>query len=176
MTEVIKEYAEALFMLACEQNKEQEYMDALALALKAFDNEPDYMEFLSAPGIPMGERIAAIEGVFGGNFPDNVVSFMALLCEKGRIGSYKTAVDEYRRLMLMKASVTSASVISAVELTDDEKAALKRKLEKISGNTVQLNLTIDESILGGVIVEMNGTVMDGSLIHRLREVKEVMNR
>lgn len=176
MTEVIKEYAEALFILAAEENNEQKYMDALNVALKAFEEEPDYIEFLSAPGIPVGERIGSIEGVFGENLPTNVVSLLQLLCEKGRISSFKSCVKEYHSLLMAKINTTSAFVTSAVELTEDEKTALIRKLEKISGNTVELHLSIDESLLGGLIVEMNGTVMDGSLRQRLREVKEVMNR
>lgn len=176
MTEVIKEYAEALFILALEENKEKEYMKALEEALSAFESEPDYMDFLSAPGIPLGERVGAIEAVFGGRLPSNVVSLMQLLCEKGRIASFKSCVNEYRSLLLAKENITSAFVTSAVELTEDEKTALKRKLEKISGNSVELHLTVDESLLGGLMVEMNGTVMDGTLRQRLREVKEVMNQ
>ncbi len=176
MTEVIKEYAEALFILALEENKEDEYMKAIEDALSAFESEPDYIEFLSAPGIPLMERVGAVEAVFGGKLPSNVVSFMQLLCEKGRIASFKSCVNEYRNLLLAKKNITSAFVTSAVELTEAEKTALKRKLEKISGNSVELHLSVDESLLGGLMVEMNGTVMDGTLRQRLREVKEVMNQ
>ena len=65
---------------------------------------------------------------------------------------------------------------SAVSLTDRECIELTKKLEKISGNTVSLDCHVDPSLIGGVIVEMNGRVMDGSLRHRLREVKDVINR
>ena len=176
MTEVIKEYAEALFILALEANKEKEYMKALEEALSAFESEPDYMDFLSAPGIPLGERVGAIEAVFGGRLPSNVVSLMQLLCEKGRIASYKSCVNEYRSLLLAKENITSAYVTSAVELTEAQKTALIRKLEKLSGHNVQLHLTVDESIIGGIMVEMDGKVIDGTLRQRLREVKDVMNQ
>ena len=63
---------------------------------------------------------------------------------------------------------------SAVELTDDEKKKLKLKLEKMSGKSLILKCTVDKSVLGGVIVKMDGKIMDGSLKHRLEEVKEVI--
>ena len=176
MKEVIKEYAEALFILALEKNKEQEYLKALENALNAFESEPMYMEFLSAPGITLGERIGSVEGVFGGKLPDDVVSFLQLLCEKGRIASYKSCVDEYRRLLYAKENIKSAYVTSAVELTEAQKTALIRKLEKLSGHNVQLHLTVDESVIGGIMVEMDGKVIDGTLRQRLREVKDVMNQ
>ena len=53
---------------------------------------------------------------------------------------------------------------------------MKQKLEKISGQTVLLDRTVDPSLMGGVVVEMNGRVMDGSLRRRLRAVKEVMEQ
>jgi F-type H+-transporting ATPase subunit delta len=74
------------------------------------------------------------------------------------------------------ALTVTATVVSAVELNETEKAALKQRLEKNSGNTVMLECTVDPSILGGLIVTVNGTVTDGSLRHRLREVKDVMSR
>ena len=52
---------------------------------------------------------------------------------------------------------------------------LKTKLESTTSGVVNINYLIDETLLGGVVVEINGKIMDGSLRHRLREVKEVMN-
>lgn len=176
MTEISKEYATALFMLACEESKERDVMTALEDVSAVLEKNPDFMEFLSSPGIPHGERIQTIDRVFATRMPEQVVSFVQLLCEKGRIRSFDSCVKEYRRLLNVKESVTNAKIVSAIPLTENEKAALKQKLEKISGNTVILECSVDSSLLGGVVVEMNGTVTDGSLRHRLREVKDVMNR
>lgn len=176
MADISKEYAEALFILACEDNSEQAYMTALDEVLEVFAQNDDFMLFLSSPNIPLGERVAAIDRVFDGAAPVHVISFIQLLCEKGHIGVFDECVDEFHRLLDLKNSVTYAKVTSAVSLTPSEADALKLKLEKMSGSTVTLDCVVDPALLGGVVVEMNGTVMDGSLRHRLREVKEVMNR
>lgn len=176
MTEVSKEYAAALFALACETGKEQAVMAALDTVLASLSENPEYMDFLASPAIPMSERLASVEAVFGASVPEYVSSFLGLLCEKGRIRSFADCVGEYRRLLHIRTSVTTAKVVSAVPLSAEELSALTEKLEKISGNTVIPECSVDPSLLGGVIVEMNGTVIDGSLRRRLREVKEVMNR
>ena len=176
MTEISKEYAEALFSLACEAGKEREMLLALEDALGAFEENPELMELLSSPGIPLSERIDTVERIFLGSMPEDGISFLQLLCEKRRIRSFPNCVKEYRQLLNQRDALVTAKVKSAVALTDAECAALKEKLEAISGNTVLLDCTVDPAILGGVVVELNGTVMDGSLRHRLREVKEVMNR
>ena len=99
-----------------------------------------------------------------------------MVCERKRLSSLDVAVEEYRRLVNERESVVTAKVTSAVPLTESELAALQSKLEKKSGCTVRTECTVDPSILGGLIVEMDGAVMDGSISHRLREIKEVMNR
>ncbi len=176
MTEIAKEYAEALFLLACEEGEEKEIMTALEETDTLFRETPELWELFSSPGIPQKERQEAIVTIFGDRLPTRVLSFLQLLCEKGRIRAFQSCVEEYRSLLRIRESVIRAKVVSAVPLTEDEKRELTRKLEKKSGKTVTLDCSTDPSLLGGVIVEMEGTVMDGSLRHRLREVKEVMNR
>ena len=176
MTEISKEYAEALFLLACEEGEEKGIMTALEDTAELLHKTPELMELLSSPGIPLKERQEVARSVFGGSLPQHLLSFILLLCEKGRIRSFESCVEEYRRLLQIKESVIRAKVVSAVPLTEDEIRGLTRNLEKKSGKTVVLDCSVDPSLLGGLIVEMNGTVMDGSLRHRLREVKEVMNR
>ena len=175
MAQISKEYATALFALACEQGKEQEILEALEQAQQVFSEQVEYMELLSSPAVPLGERIQALEQAFGEYLPEQVVCFIQLLCEKARIRSYADCVEEYRRLLHVRQSVVIANVTSAVALTEAEMASLKRKLEQNSGSTVTLQCSVDPQLLGGVVVEMNGRVMDGSLRHRLREVKEVMD-
>ena len=176
MTEIGKEYAEALFLLACEENEEAEIMTALEDTVAIFRESPELMELLSSPGIPLTDRLAALRAVFGEALPTHALSFLQLLCEKGRIRTIVHCAEEYRRLLEIKKSMISAKVVSAVPLTEDEIRGLTKNLEKKSGKAVSLERSVDPSLLGGMIVEMEGTVIDGSLRHRLREVKEVMNR
>ena len=139
------------------------------------NENPEYMDFLVSPSIPRDERVGSLGGVFGGRVSEHVLSLVQLMCEKGHISAYDACVEEYRRLLHIRQSIVTARVISAVELTQDQKAALTQKLEKMSASSVQLFCEVDPSLLGGMIVEMNGKIMDGSLRNRLRDVKEVMN-
>lgn len=176
MAQVIKEYAMALFDLAQETDSVQEISDSLDTVLALFEENPEYMDFLSSPNIPKSERIAAIEQAFTGSVPENVVSFLSLFCERGRIRSLKECISEYRQLCDAANRISVADVASAVELTEAQKSALVQKLEKICGNAVVLNCTVDESLLGGMVVSVDGKVIDGSVKHKLRELKEVMHQ
>lgn len=176
MSQVKVEYAQALFMLAMEKECVESFEKALDEIADAFEKEPRYMQFLSSPGIALSERLSAIESAFGTAYPREIVSFLKLLCERRHIEELVECVCEYKRLANEISKVSEAKVISAVELTDTEKEALKQKLEKMSGHKVMLDLTVDKSILGGIIVEIDGKVMDNSLKKHLKDVKDVISK
>ena len=175
MNEIGEEYGAALFLLACEENAQNKYSDALAKVKKAFSENPEYMEFLTSPSIPISERLTAIEAVFGSTVPERVLSYLQLMCEKGRIAWFYQSAEEYEALLSASEHISAAKITSVVELTDAQKRKLIAKLETLYKGKIRAEYYIDESLLGGLIVEVDGNIMDGSLRHRLREVKEVMN-
>ena len=175
MTEIAKEYGTALFSLAMEEGKTEEYAEALRTVLGIFEQNPEYLSLLSGPSIPLGERLSSLREVFASALPVHVLSYLSLLCEKGRISCFGESAEEYFALLNASRNRSNAVVTSAVSLTDGEKDQLRRKLEALRGGTVQMTFSVDPSLLGGVVVEMDGKVLDGSLRHRFREVKEVMS-
>ena len=174
--EMSNEYGTALFALAKECAAEEEYKNALDTISSVFRENPQYIDFLASPSIPKNERIEAIEQAFAGQVPEHIVSFLKLLCEKGYIRSFQGCVTEYNALYDASQKIAVAKVISAVPLTDKEKDSLKQKLEKISGCSVHMECSADESLMGGLVVEIDGKVIDGTLRRRLHEVKDVISR
>lgn len=174
-SERAKEYATALFTLAMEQSAAKKFAAALETAEKALREAPDYEEFLCAPNIPLSERLSSLETVFGGRVSEDVLSFLKLICEKGRVRELGACLHEYMKLYNESKSISWAHVRSAIPLTPEQKTALRLKLEKQSGRNVLLECSTDNTLLGGIVVEMDGKILDGSLRRRLQDVKEVMN-
>lgn len=171
-----REYGEALFALATEYGACDEYNNALDTVSTVFKENPEYTDFLASPSIPKAERIEALETAFSGRVPEHIVSFLSILCERGRIREFSGCVREYKALLDASKNVSLAKVVSAVPLTDSQKEKLQIKLEKLSGQTVILDCSVDKSLLGGLIIETDGKTIDGSLKRRLYEVKEVISR
>lgn len=175
MTEIAKEYATALFTLSLEEGGVEEYRKSLELIDEVFSENPEYKEFLSSPSISLGERLSALSSVFEGKVHENLLSFLKLLCEKGRISFLEDAIKEYKLLYDASLHISTAKIISAVSLTNKEKEKLLTKLESMSGGPVNAEYEIDETIIGGIIIELDEKVLDGSLKHRLNEIKGVMS-
>jgi len=176
MTELSKDYAEALFALAAEIGQEKAYLDALDTAGGLLTEHPAYTELLASPAIPQEERAGLIQQALGEVLPEQVLSFLQLLCAHGRIRSLPACIEEYRRLYQAAVALSTAHVTSAVPLTEEQKQRLTAKLSALSGRTVVLDCAVDDTLLGGITVELDGKVLDGSLRHRLHEVKEVMEQ
>ncbi len=170
-----REYAEALFMLAAEENCKDEIGEALSVIETTFLENPAYMELLSSPAVSVEERLALIEQAFS-SLPQYAVSFLKLLCERMYLKSFPEMVKTYRELLEDAGNVSVAKVTGAVELTGEELTELTRKLEAMSGHTVQVETAVDESLLGGIVIEIDGKVIDASLRRRLSDVKDVISK
>ena len=175
MTELAKEYGAALFALALEKENKLGFYEALQVVEAAFSENPMYVDLLLSPSISLSERILALEEAFAQSLPEEVLIFLKLLVEKGRIGLFSEAVLEYKNLLNASMHTFKAVIKSAVELTEEEKSALIKKLEKSQNGTVLAEFEIDPALIGGVVVEMDGKILDGSIRHRLHLVKEVLN-
>ena len=174
MTELGVEYGTALFELALENDAKEEYMDSLEEIDSIFRENPQYSDFLASPGIPMGERIMALDTAFGSGYLEDILSFLKLITEKGWIYVRRPAVEQYRKLYKASDHISDVTVASAVPLTEEQKSKLAARLESMTGGQIQLHCVIDEKLLGGLTITTEDGIIDGSLKRRLREIKDVM--
>ena len=176
MPKIINEYSDALFSVARENSDEKEYLDALNTVCDALKENDEFLLLLKSVSVPKTERIKALEAVFLNRVPEYVLSFLSLLCERGRIRDVFEIRNEYEKLYFAFSNISSAKITSATKLSDSEKAKLEEKIEKLCSHKIRAEYSIDASLLGGIRVEVDSKVIDGSIKHRLDELKEVMLR
>ena len=169
-----KEYAAALFSLARETRSEEQTLEELRFIESVFEGAPEYAAFLAAPAIPRAERLGSLEQAFEGTLSEYVMSFLSLMCEQGCAGLLSESVEEYEKLYNQSAGLARAEVVSVVELSDDQKARMRLKLEKLSGCRLNIRWRIDQKLLGGVTVDIEGLRIDGSLRTKLKNVRKVI--
>ena len=175
MTETSRSYADALFPLAMEEGSVAKTLDALKSARDELYMTEGALDMLASPAIPKDERLAVIEKVFGDRLPQHVVSLLCVMCGNGVIRELDDTVSAFAELHDAAMKLSTARVTSAVELTPAQKAELTAQLTKKLGRTIRLECEVDASLLGGMIVHVDGKVIDGSLRHKLQQIKEVMN-
>ena len=176
MNEVYTEYAQALFSLGTEQGKERLYSEELAVIGTAFKENPEYKELLCSPAIGNDEKLKCIDEAFKGKVSLDVLNFLKLLTQKKRISKIESCIEEYSKLLNDYERTTVAKVKSAVSLSEEEKQRLTEKISRLTGKKVRLELSIDEELIGGIVIEVDGKILDGSIKQKLRDIKEVMDR
>ncbi len=175
MTETSRSYAEAMFSLATETTSVPATLEALTFARDELYNTEGALELLASPAIAKDERQAVLEKAFEGRLPQHVLNLLCVMVDHGCIRELDDCVKAFRELHDAALKLSTAQVTSAVPLTKAEEAELAAQLTKKLGRTIRLTCDVDASLLGGMIVRVDGKVIDGSLRHKLQQIKEVMN-
>lgn len=174
MTQTSKEYAEALFELAAENGETAETSAALAFVGELMKAEPAWRDLLSSPAIPREERIAALNATLEGKVPVTVLAVLRMLCGRGHMYALDKMIVAYEDLYRQHQGFALATVTSPVPLTDAEKDKLKAVLEQRFAKKLELRCLTDPALLGGVRVEVDGRVLDGSIRNKLQQIREVI--
>lgn len=167
-----KEYSAALFGLSLESGCEDEIYDGIELLCQILTETPELKEFLKSYGISREVRLKTVKDAFESKLPEYIVSFVCLLCENDEISILDDCIDEYKKLYNRSKSFINAVVTSAAELTGEEKTKLQSALEKRMKSHIKIDYRIDPSLLGGLKVESEGIMLDGSLTGRIRNMRE----
>ena len=175
MTTTSREYAEALFELAVQGGVTKETSEGLETVVSALLQQPEYRALLASPAIGKEERLAALDTAFRGKIPDILLAILRMMVSRGHISALSGMARDYEELARGYRGESVAVVTSAVPLKEAETVALRAKLEKKLCRTVVLQCRVDPGLIGGVRVDVDGRVIDGSIRNKLEEIKEVMN-
>ncbi len=166
---IAKAYADALFEIAVDENKCDEYRK-IVHCLKDTLND-DFVRVLTHPKISKQEKKQSIEEVYG-QFGAVVVNFLKVLIDKNRFQYVHMICDEFDANYVEHFKIIQASVTSARELSSDEKQRLNEKLEKKFSQSVECTYAVDEKLLAGIKVQVKDIVYDNTAINRLTKMKD----
>ncbi len=173
---VARIYARTLLLLA-EKEAAVEGVDQSVTALAgALQSDRRLTAFLAAPQIEAKEKRAVIERALGGKLHPALVRFLLLVVDKRRESLLAEIAAAWRELLDERANRMSAAVVTAVEIDDDTREAIRSALEKATGKSVVLESRVDPAMLGGVVVRFGDSVIDGSVRSRLAAIRNRLRR
>ncbi len=167
-------YAHSLFALAEEENKEKEIFDELTELLLIFRENPEYTVLLDSPTVNVSERCNLIDEAFSA-CGEYVKNFLKILCEKKYIHIFPDCVREYEKQYNKKLGIEKVTAITAIPLSKELTEKLISKLEKDTGKKIALELKVDKSILGGIILRTENSQTDASVRARLEGIRSELS-
>ena len=171
MTETAKMYGGSLYDLAAEEGLEPRILGELDEVQQLLKQNPDYLRLLSTPSIPKKERCGLLDEALRGQVHLYVLNFLKILCEKGSLRELSGCTRAYRIRYNQAHGILEATAISAVPLTEQQRAALLAKLESLTGKTIDLKTKVDAKVLGGIRLDIEGTELDGTVQNRLASLR-----
>lgn len=165
-----RRYAEAAFQVAMRDDTLEAWRAELDVASSIAGDERA-LRVLANPAIPAERRAAALTELLGSRVSQPVLNLVALLLRRGRIEELPQVAAQFRRLDDERQGITHATATSAAELTPDEVRALTERLEASTGGRIALDVEVDPSLLGGLVVRVGDRLIDGSVRGRLERLR-----
>ena len=169
-----RRYALAIYNIAEEKGKVEQYLDELRNIIALINGDKDFQKLIKHPQVSTSSKKKLFTQVFQGKVDDDLLSFLLVLIDKGRILQLERKLKEMEKIHLEKNNTVAANVTTVIPLTDEDKKILTEKLERKFNKKVLLEEHIDSSIIGGVYVQVDNEIIDGTVKSKLEEMKKLM--
>jgi F-type H+-transporting ATPase subunit delta len=168
-------YATALFALARDEQQIDAVSRSLAAIEQALAESVDFKALVTSPLVARAEAakaIAALTGTLG--IDPTSARFLAVLANNGRLAELRNVIRLFRRLAANHRGETTAEVVSARPLADDQVEALKGRLKARLGRDVAIDAKVDPALLGGLVVRLGSQMIDASIKTKLNTLATAM--
>jgi F-type H+-transporting ATPase subunit delta len=171
---IARSYAETLLVLARKAGNLRGWGGMLSDVARAMEADPTLRNFLESPRVSAQTKMDVLGKAFQDRMPRLMVRFLQALVRNRRQMLIPEIAGEYQDLVDAAEGRIHARVTVAMEQTEAEKHALAKHLSRAFRKDVVPHINVDPSIMGGVIVHVGDTVLDGSVRKRLATLKRRM--
>lgn len=165
-------YAEAVVSLAKERGNFEAWDRDLARLAEAM-RTPEVARFFANPAIPVERKRAALDSILEDALPETR-NLVKLLLERQRLEILPDIYDAFTEAWLAERGIARAEVTTSEPLSTDQERAVKARLEEIVGKQVEMSLTVDPDIIGGIVARVGDHLYDGSVRTKLRQLRTRM--
>lgn len=170
-------YGEALFLLARESGQIDERQKEAEGIRKALAEEKEFMQWMTRQGVEQEDKEAVLIQIFSKTVSEEMCRFLQLVVRKdhfkeidGILSCFLIKVKEYKRIGVV-------FVTTAAELSERQKKALKQRLlETTDYLSLELHITIDPSLIGGMVIRIGDRIVDGSVKTRLTKLSAELSK
>ena len=168
-------YATALFELAEGANSLDATASDLANVSALINESDDLRRLVLSPVFSADEQGRAIAAVLErAGIKGLVANFIGLVIHNRRLFALPDMIRGFNAMLAVKRGELTADVTSAHALNDAQIQSLKASLKSATGRDVQINATVDASLLGGLVVKVGSRMIDSSLKTKLNSLKLAM--
>lgn len=171
-TERIRAYAGAVFEVARAEGLLDQVEDELFRFARVLESNDELRQALTDQALPAERRDAIVDDLLGKRALPLTVAVVAFVVAAGRARELPEIIGDFVERAAASRQRAVAEVRSFAPLDADQLARLAQALSTNLGKQVEVKVVVDKSVLGGVMAKVGDTVIDGTVRHRLDQLKE----
>lgn len=175
LTKAAKRYADALLDLTEETKQTDVIKKDLANVLETIKGAKDLQKLLRSPIVKSHDKKQVLLSLFTGKVDNLTLSFLTLITDKGRVSELSDILHAFENSYNMKYHIMKATVSSAFELSENQKSELMKSFEAKTKSTILATYMVDSSLKGGLKVQINDTIYDGTVSHKLSRLESLFS-
>jgi F-type H+-transporting ATPase subunit delta len=167
-------YASALLKAAVQGNSLEAVRADIDLLKTALGASREFQHLLKSPIVQSERKVTVLRNIFADKVSPTTMNFLLLLLEKKREAALPNIVTSFDEQYNQHMGIADVTIRSAIELDEAQKNSILDKVRKYTGKSVVAHYVIDPSLIGGFLVKIGDTVLDGSVRHQLDNLKKTL--
>jgi F-type H+-transporting ATPase subunit delta len=166
------QYANALADIAVAQGAAEPVLKQLNDFGAAYADSAELRNFLSSPAVTREAKHGVIEKLIARIRASKILrNFLFIITDRQRMHALPEIIGVFQEVIRQRQGIAEAEISSAVELSAAQKTEFRKTLERLTGKRVEPKYSLDPALLGGAVVRIGDTIYDGSLRHRLNDLR-----
>lgn len=168
-----RRYVKALYELAVEAGNQDSILAELKQLNDTFSNSEDLQQILHNPSYSRHNKLAVVDEIISElKVSAQVAGIVKLLIRKSRVALLPYVVEEYAAQERERKGIVRMEISTAHPLDEKARKELIETFTKSTGKQVEIEATVDETLIGGMVARIGGTIYDGSIDHQLNLIKQ----
>ena len=164
-------YAEALLQVTEARNESSTVAEQCKQLLQVWESSEAFRGAMVSPVLEPDAKKRALQSLVGEQVTPSLLNLLKVLADRQRLQAFDAVMERFLELYREQQGITLAQVRSAQALSDDQQAALSKKVQAMAGtDKVDIDLSVDPSLIGGFVVSLGSQVIDASLAGQVRRL------
>ncbi|MFN8028154.1 MAG: ATP synthase F1 subunit delta [Acidimicrobiia bacterium] len=172
MSDRVESYARAFLEIAKAEGHVGEVEDELFRFARSLASSDELRLALTDPQLPAARKVSVIDDLLGRKALVTTEALVLMVVVAGRASDLEAIVDRFVELAVAERDKEVAEVRSAVPLSAEDIAKLEQALGQATKKNVEVKVVVDPEVLGGIVTRMGDLVIDGTVRHRLDQLRE----
>ena len=174
-SEISQRYALALYELSKEKNQTEEFVSNMITFMKIFNSNKDLKNFVKNPTYSIQSQKIVFDKILSlMNFNKLAKNFFSILIIKKRIFFLDQVIEEFLKLISVKRGEISGKLISPQKIDEKTISDIEREISANIKRSIKLESKIDESLIGGIVIQIGSLMIDTSIKNKLQKYKKLM--